>query len=141
MPDTKRGREEQAAHENRRQRELDVARALAAARDPEAEAREPAEDPDWPPACHRRGCNRMAAFVVRERYQEETGHGAVEAGALRSPEHTGEERPTTLDRADEDYVFRVESVPQGPDWGRPIRERDCPIYGLAGPHTGQCSRE
>jgi hypothetical protein len=115
MPDTKRGREEQAAHENRRQRELDVARALAAARGPEAETTAPAEDPDWPPACHRRGCNRLAAFVVIERYQEETGQGAVEAEALLCPEHTGEESPTNLDRADEDYVFRVAPLPQGPD--------------------------
>ena len=37
------------------------------------------ESPNSPRQCHRRGCNEPATFVVLERYQEETGHGAVEA--------------------------------------------------------------
>lgn len=114
MPDTKRGREEQAAHEDRRQRELDVARALSAVREPETGVAEPPDDLDWPPECHRRDCHRVATFVVLERYQEETGHGAVEAEALLCPRHTEEESPTNLDRAYEDYVFRVDPLPDRP---------------------------
>lgn len=113
MPDTKRGREEQAAHEDRRQRELDMARAFASATESDETAREP-EDLDWPPECHRRDCHELAAFRVRERYQEETGHGAVEAEALLCPTHTREESPANLDDVYENYVFHVEPLPARP---------------------------
>lgn len=63
--------------------------------------------------CHRRACNEPAAFLVFERYQEETGHGAVEAEAALCREHTVEESPTNLDSAYADYVFRVEPLPEG----------------------------
>ena len=66
--------------------------------------------PDSPPECHRRSCTERAAFVVLERYQEETGHGAVEAEAALCQEHAAEERPTNLDGSYADYVFRVESL-------------------------------
>lgn len=115
MPDTKDGREEQAAHEDRRQRELEMARALSSARESEAEVAEPTDDLDWPPECHRRDCHRIATFVVLERYQEETGHGAVEAEALLCPTHAEVESPANLDRAYEDYVFRVDPLPERPD--------------------------
>ncbi|MFP4529916.1 MAG: hypothetical protein ACLFNC_01340 [Halodesulfurarchaeum sp.] len=60
------------------------------------------------PECHRRGCTRTAAFRVLERYQEETGHGAVEAAAVLCREHTAEESPTNLDNSYPEYVFRIE---------------------------------
>ena len=62
--------------------------------------------------CHRRGCDEPAAFVVLERYQEETGHGAVEAEAVLCREHTDEESPANLDGVYADYVFRVEPIPE-----------------------------
>jgi hypothetical protein len=94
MPDTKEGREEQARHEDRRQRQRDL--------------EEPA---DGTRPCHRRNCDRPAAFRVLERYLEDTGHGAVEATAELCREHTAEESPTRLDDAYRDYVFRVEPLP------------------------------
>ncbi|QSG13498.1 Uncharacterized protein HSBGL_4084 (plasmid) [Halapricum desulfuricans] len=66
--------------------------------------------PDSFPECHRRGCTEEATFVVLERYQEETGHGAVEAEAVLCREHADEESPTNLDRSYADYVFRVEPL-------------------------------
>ncbi len=65
------------------------------------------DGPDASRPCHRRGCDRPAAFEVLERYQEDTGHGAVEARAALCQEHADEETPTNLDRAYDDYVFRV----------------------------------
>jgi len=49
-------------------------------------------------------------FLVLERYQEETGHGAVKAEAVLCREHTDEESPTNLDGSYEEYVFRVEPL-------------------------------
>ena len=115
MPDTKRGREQQAAHEDRRQRELEMARALDSVREESLDDEEVAADLDWPPECHRRDCHRVATFRVLERYQEETGHGAVEADALLCPVHAEAEHPTNLDGAYEDYVFRVDPLPERPD--------------------------
>jgi hypothetical protein len=107
MPDTKAGREEQAHHESKRQRRRDVDEAL--------ERGDEAEPPDERPiTCHRRGCNEPASFVVRERYQEETGHGAVTAEAFLCRAHTDEESPTNLDGVYDDYVFRVDPLPEGP---------------------------
>jgi len=65
---------------------------------------------DSPPECHRRGCTERAMFLVLERYQEETGHGAVKAEAVLCREHTDEESPTNLDGSYEEYVFRVEPL-------------------------------
>jgi hypothetical protein len=65
---------------------------------------------DSPPECHRRGCTERAMFRVLERYQEETGHGAVTAEAVLCREHTDEESPTNLDGSYEEYVFRVEPL-------------------------------
>lgn len=70
------------------------------------------EYPDSRRECHRRGCDEPAAFVVLERYQEETGHGAVEAEAVLCREHTAEESPANLDGVYADYVFRVEPIPE-----------------------------
>jgi hypothetical protein len=88
MADTENGREKQADDENRRGDEV----------------------PDSLPECHRRGCTKRATFVVLERYQEETGHGAVEAEAVLCQEHADEESPTNLDGSYADYVFRVEPL-------------------------------
>jgi hypothetical protein len=113
MADTKEGREKQARDADRRQREREIeqARERGDEAEPTAEDSEEAGPTGEPPTCHRRGCEEPAAFLVLERYQEETGHGAVEAEAYLCPEHTGEESPTNLDRAYADYVFRVTPVP------------------------------
>ncbi|WP_345785879.1 hypothetical protein [Halomontanus rarus] len=74
--------------------------------------READDDSDAPRECHRRNCTERASFVVLERYQEETGHGAVEAEVALCREHTAEESPTNLDGAYMDYVFRVEPLPE-----------------------------
>lgn len=63
--------------------------------------------------CHRRGCDEPARFVVLERYQEDTGKGAVEAEAALCRDHTDEESPVNLDGAYDDYVFRVEPISSG----------------------------
>lgn len=52
-----------------------------------------------------------ATFVVLERYEEETGHGAVEATAALCRGHADEESPTSLGNAYEDHVFRVKPLP------------------------------
>jgi hypothetical protein len=104
-------------------------RAKPEARDPSEEAERPrfrgdaggeagrdrpdALDPS--PTCHRRGCTEPASFVVLERYQEETGHGAVEAEAFLCRDHTDEESPTNLEGVYADYVFRVEPIGEAPD--------------------------
>lgn len=116
MPDTKRGREEQAREEENRQRSREVEQARERADEPEPSAGEAADEgepgeEEWPPTCHRRGCDRPAAFRVLERYQEETGHGPVEAEAYLCREHTAEEGPTNLDGVYDDYVFLVEPLP------------------------------
>lgn len=120
MADTKEGREDQADNEQRRQRERDMAEA----RTRSDEAEPPADEGDEPdeagreedeyldstPECHRRGCDESATFVVLERYQEDTGHGAVEAEVVLCGEHAAEESPTNLDGVYEDYVFRVDPI-------------------------------
>lgn len=121
MADTKRSREEQARDETDRQREraIEEARDRADEAEPppveqneDEETRQEADDQqDSPRACHRRGCNEVAAFVVTERYQEDTGHGVVEAEAALCREHTAEESPSNLDGAYADYEFRVQPVP------------------------------
>ncbi|MFB1064527.1 hypothetical protein [Natrinema sp. H-ect4] len=88
MADTENGREKQADDENRREDGV----------------------PDSLPECHRRDCTERAIFVVLERYQEETGHGAVEAEAVLCQEHAAEESPANLDGSYADYVFRVEPL-------------------------------
>ncbi|MEF8843167.1 MAG: hypothetical protein V5A62_16330 [Haloarculaceae archaeon] len=110
MADTKEGREKQARTAEKRQRE----REIREARERSDEVEPPSEvldDADSPPECHRRGCTEPASFVVLERYQEETGQGAVEARAFLCREHTAEESPVNLDRAYPDYVFRVDPLP------------------------------
>lgn len=110
MADTKEGREEQAAHKERRQQEREIAEART--RSDEVEPPDDTvDDDDEARLCHRRGCDEPAAFVVLERYQEETGHGPVEATAVLCQAHADEESPTNLDAAYEDYVFRVEPLP------------------------------
>jgi hypothetical protein len=71
--------------------------------------------PDSLPKCHRRDCTARATFVVLERYQEDTGHGAVEAEAVLCQEHTAEESPANLDGSYEDYVFRVDPLQESLD--------------------------
>ena len=122
MADTKEGRENQADNEARRQRERELAEARDRADEPDPtaddltnsdEARhEGDEHPTSSRECHRRGCTEPATFLVRERYQEETGHGAVESKAALCREHTAEESPTNLDGVYPDYVFRVDPIPE-----------------------------
>ncbi|MFC7186171.1 hypothetical protein [Halorubrum yunnanense] len=106
MADTKSGRDEQARDEERRQVERDISEARERGDEPEPTADPPAE-------CHRRGCSEPAAFSVTERYQEETGAGAVEATAFLCVDHTAEESPVNVDDAYEGYAFRVEPVGAG----------------------------
>lgn len=116
MPDTKEGREKQARNAENRQREREIREARDRADEPEP-PREELEEADSPPECHRRGCAESAAFVVLERYLEETGQGAVEARAFLCREHTAEESPTNLDGVYPDYVFRVDPLPETADTG------------------------
>jgi hypothetical protein len=106
MGDTKTGREKQAHDAENRQREREVAEELA-----RTDERPPPDDPDEPRVCHYRGCTELATFRVLERYQEETGHGAVTAEALVCQAHADDESPTNLDNAYDEYVFRVEPLP------------------------------
>lgn len=102
MADTKNDQEKQADSGEQRQREREIT---------EARTREDDDDPGSSRRCHRRDCDKPATFEVLERYQEETGHGAVEATAVLCQEHTDEESPTNLDLAYKDYVFRVTPLP------------------------------
>ena len=121
MADTKSGREKQADDEERRQREREITEARTRADETESSEetvdesdetpREADEGRSSPRKCHRRGCDNPARFEVLERYQEETGHGAVEATAVLCREHADEESPTNLDAAYEDYVFWVKPLP------------------------------
>lgn len=124
MADTKRGRDKQARDADNRQREWELEQALDRVDEAEPpldeqdEAEETQREHDRPTApreCHRRDCTEPATFVVLERYQEETGHGAVEAKAFLCRVHTAEESPTNLDGAYSDYVFRVEALPETDD--------------------------
>lgn len=113
MADTKRGRDKQArdAEDRQRERALEEARERTDEDEPPREGREDTDElPDQPRTCHRRGCSEPATFVVLERYQEETGHGAVEAEVFLCQKHTAEESPTNLEGAYTDYVFRVEPI-------------------------------
>jgi len=103
MPDTKSGRDKQAHNEERRQIERDIS---------EARERGDEEEPpdDGPTECYRRGCSEPAEFSVTERYQEETGKGAVEATSMLCVDHTVVEGPTNLDNAYDEYVFQIEPV-------------------------------
>jgi hypothetical protein len=120
MPDTKRGREKQARNAENRQQRRELEEELERGdegepgddRDEADTGRRQGDRSSAPRECHRRGCTEPAAFVVLERYQEETGHGAVEAEAALCREHTAEESPTNLDSAYPDYVFRVEPLPE-----------------------------
>jgi hypothetical protein len=108
MADDKNARDKQADDAERRQREWELEEARERADEPEPPR---AGEDEAPRTCHRRGCDELATFVVLERYQEDTGHGAVEAEALLCREHTAEESPTNLDGVFADYVFRVEPLP------------------------------
>ena len=120
MADTKKGRERQARDADNRQRarEIEQERGRGDEREPPQDdqdetttfVHEETDDPGSPRECHRRDCTEPARFVVLERYQEETGHGAVEAEALLCEEHTAEESPTNLDNAYSEYVFRVDPL-------------------------------
>ncbi|WP_136603290.1 hypothetical protein [Salinigranum halophilum] len=115
MADTKRGREEQARNEARRQREREIeqARQRRDEAEPDAPSEPAVEDraqATGPRRCHRRDCEEPAAFLVLERYLEDTGHGPVEATAALCREHTAEEGPARLDDVFAGYVFRIEPL-------------------------------
>jgi hypothetical protein len=127
MADTREGRDKQArdAEKRQQQRELEEARERRDEAEPPRDVEDVADEAldaesdsqGSPRTCHRRGCDERATFVVLERYQEETGHGAVEVEAYLCQDHTAEESPTNLDNADADYVFRVVPLaePDDPD--------------------------
>ncbi len=108
MADTKSGRAKQARSQERRRIERDMAEAVERGDEPEP-------DDDSPVECYRRKCRELAEFSVTERYQEETGKGAVEATALLCRPHAAEESPANLDAAYSGYVFRVEPLSDGSD--------------------------
>ncbi|SEO87713.1 hypothetical protein SAMN04487948_106116 [Halogranum amylolyticum] len=118
MGDTKRGREKQARQEKRRQRRREMEAELDRGDEPEPEPTDDervdveSDSSEGPPECHRRGCHDPAAFVVLERYLEETSHSPVEATAMLCVAHTEEEGPTRLEAAYDDYVFRIEPLPE-----------------------------
>ncbi|WP_129113609.1 hypothetical protein [Halegenticoccus tardaugens] len=122
MADTKQSRDKKAHDKENRQRERELEEArdrLNETEPPRDHQEEPDEtqsketnSPDPPRTCHRRGCEEPATFVVLERYQEETGHGAVEAEALLCQEHTVEEHPVNLESSYADYVFRIKPLPE-----------------------------
>jgi hypothetical protein len=103
MADTKQGRDKKAHDEAKRQRQREIREAQARADEGDPLAAERV-------GCYRRNCDEPAAFVVVERYQEETGHGAVEARAELCAAHTAEEGPANLDQSYPDYVFRIEPL-------------------------------
>lgn len=104
MPDTKSGREKQARKAERRRAEQDIEEAR--------ERTDETEPPDdTPTECYRRGCSEPAAFSVTERYLEDTGKGAVESTALLCVDHTVAEGPANLDRAYDEYMFRIQPIP------------------------------
>jgi len=114
MGDTKRGRDKQARDEDERQRERELEQELE--RGDEVEPADESEydagtlEPEETPICHRRGCDEPAAFRVLERYEEDTGHGTVEAVATMCHDHTAAEGPVNLDKAGPDYVFRIDPI-------------------------------
>ena len=122
MADTKKGRDKKAhdAENRQRKRELEQERDRADEAEPlqneQNEAnevhREGNASGDSSQECRRRGCTELPAFLVLERYQEETGHGAVEAEAALCEAHTAEESPTNLDGVYADYVFQVTPIPE-----------------------------
>lgn len=114
MADTKRGREEQARNAARRQREREIEQARQRRDEPEPSRErtgDEAGEDEMSTQCHRRGCEEPAAFLVLERYLEESGHGAVEATAALCRAHTAEESPARLDDVYANYVFRIEPLP------------------------------
>ncbi|MFH5845239.1 hypothetical protein [Haladaptatus sp. CMAA 1909] len=124
MADNKKSRNKQARDEENRQRAWEVKQARE--RMDETEPRDDRNETDEsryegeehsepPPTCHRRGCDEPAKFVVLERYQEETGHGAVESAARLCQRHTAEESPANLDGVYADYVFRVDPLTETND--------------------------
>ena len=107
MADTKQGRDKQADDEAKRQRKRD----LRETRERSDEAEPTRDDSDVLAACYRRDCSEPAAFVVLERYQEEGGHGPVEAEVELCETHTAQESPVNLSAVYDEYVFRVEPLP------------------------------
>ena len=91
-----------------------IAEAEAEREEAISEARErgdePEPSPEPPTECHRRGCSEPVAYTVTERYQEETGAGAVEATAFLCVDHAAGEFPTNLDGTYDDYEFRIVPV-------------------------------
>jgi len=111
MPDTKRGRESQARTADDRQRERDVREERERGDEPEPpDGTVDADDKETGRTCRRRDCEARATFRVVERYQEETGVGAVTAEAYLCRDHTAEEGPANLDGAYDGYLFRIEPL-------------------------------
>ncbi|MFC7116233.1 hypothetical protein ACFQH2_16555 [Natronoarchaeum sp. GCM10025703] len=108
MADDRNSRDKQARDADERQRQRELTEAVERGDEKEPPREEVVAEP--PQECHRRGCTESPDFVVVERYQEETGHGAVEATAFLCREHTREESPANLDGVYPGYRFRVEPL-------------------------------
>jgi hypothetical protein len=108
MADDKQGRVQQAHNEVRRQIERDIEEARNRS-DESNPLREEADD-DFQP-CSRSACSRAAMFTVLERYEEAAGD-VVEETAMLCRQHATEERPMHLERIYDNYVFRVEQLPE-----------------------------
>lgn len=76
MGDTKKDRDKHARDAQNRQRAWETEQARDRADEAEPLGDDQDDSPDRPPECHRRDCTEPATFLVLERYQEETGHGA-----------------------------------------------------------------
>lgn len=111
MADTKKGRDRQARKRERRRIEREMQEERERLDEPEPELDRSGEEVDVE-TCHRRNCDRPAVFLVRERYQEETGKGIVEAEAALCTEHTREEGPTNLEVGHPEYMFLIEPHPR-----------------------------
>jgi hypothetical protein len=51
-------------------------------------------------------------FYLLERYEEEVGNGVVEETANLCRRHAADERPMHLEGVYDNYVFRIEQLPE-----------------------------
>lgn len=109
MADNKRGRVAQAHNAERRQweREIEEARRRIDESEPTTD-----EDVGGFRPCHRSDCERTAMFYVLERYEEEAGNGVITESANLCRQHSAEERPMHLEGVYDNYVFRIEQLPE-----------------------------
>jgi hypothetical protein len=109
MADDKQGRVAQARSAERRRwaREIEEARSRSDETEPTTN-----EDAGSFRPCHRSDCDRTAMFYVLERYAEAAGGGVVEETANLCRQHSADERPMHLESVHDNYVFRIEQLPE-----------------------------